>query len=80
MLFTFPSRYWFAIDHKMYLALPDSPGKFRWNFTCSILLRKVPVENTNFVYEAITRSGWAFHPILLLKIVYLLSHRTSYYP
>ncbi len=28
LLFTFPSRYLFTIDHKTYLAFPDSPGCF----------------------------------------------------
>ena len=32
LLFTFPSRYQFTIDHNMYLALPDSPGKFLHGF------------------------------------------------
>ena len=39
VLFTFPSRYWFTIGLLKYLALPDGPGRFRQNFTCSALLR-----------------------------------------
>ena len=50
MLFTFPSRYWFAIGlsgvfsgslsvSREYLALPDGPGGFAQNSSCSALLR-----------------------------------------
>ena len=38
VLFTFPSRYWFTIDHWEYLALGDGPPRFRRNFTCSAVL------------------------------------------
>ena len=38
VLFTFPSRYLFTIDHQKYLALPDSPGRFTRDFTCPALL------------------------------------------
>ena len=40
MLFTFPSRYWYALSvSREYLALPDGPGRFAQNSSCSALLR-----------------------------------------
>ena len=39
MLFTFPSRYSFAIGLSGVLALPDGPGRFAQNSSCSALLR-----------------------------------------
>ncbi len=38
VLFTFPSRYLFTIDHKTYLALEGGPPGFRQGFTCPVLL------------------------------------------
>jgi len=35
LLFTFPSRYLFTIDRKVYLAFPDSPGCFLRRFHLS---------------------------------------------
>ena len=38
VLFTFPSRYWFAIGRQQYLALDHGRPGFNRNFTCSGLL------------------------------------------
>ncbi len=38
MLFTFPSRYWFAIGHRRVLALEGGPPRFVPGFTCPALL------------------------------------------
>ena len=39
VLFTFPSRYSFAIGHQQYLALERGRPRFPRNFTCSVVLR-----------------------------------------
>ena len=39
VLFTFPSRYYTLSVSREYLALPDGPGQFTRNFSCSALLR-----------------------------------------
>ena len=41
LLFTFPSRYWFTIDHKKYLALRHSRRCFIRDFSSPVLLTKV---------------------------------------
>jgi hypothetical protein len=38
VLLTFPSRYLFTIDRKIYLALEGGPSKFNQDFTCPDLL------------------------------------------
>ena len=38
VLLTFPSRYLFSIDHKIYLALEGGPSGFNQGFTCPDLL------------------------------------------
>ena len=38
VLFTFPSRYLFTIDHVIYLALEGGPPRFNQGFTCPDLL------------------------------------------
>jgi hypothetical protein len=40
VLLTFPSRYLFTIDHKIYLALGGGPPGFSQGFTCPDLLDK----------------------------------------
>lgn len=40
VLLTFPSRYLFSIDHKIYLALGGGPPGFSQGFTCPDLLDK----------------------------------------
>ena len=66
VLLTFPSRYLFSIDRKIYLALGGGPPGFSQGFTCPDLL-----DNTNdkvcksFTYQAITVYGIAFQLFLL---------------
>ena len=38
VLLTFPSRYLFSIDHKIYLALGGGPPGFKQDFSCPVLL------------------------------------------
>ena len=70
MLFTFPSRYLFTIDHKKYLALGHSRPGFRRDFTSPALLKSTNYgELIPFAYRAITVSGRAFQ-LVLLKIIF----------
>ena len=39
VLFTFPSRYWFTIGHRGYLALESGLPSFPRDFTCPVVLR-----------------------------------------
>ncbi len=39
VLFTFPSRYYFAIGHQQYLALGGGPPDFPPDFSCPVVLR-----------------------------------------
>ena len=41
VLLTFPSRYLFSIDRKIYLALGGGPSRFSQSFTCSDLLDNI---------------------------------------
>jgi hypothetical protein len=40
VLLTFPSRYLFSIDRKIYLALEGGPSRFKQDFSCPVLLDK----------------------------------------
>ena len=48
VLFAFPSRYLFTIDHKIYLALERGRPRFKQGFSCPVLLdnNKYKVANT----------------------------------
>ena len=39
VLFTFPSRYWYAIGDQEYLALEGGPPDFPQGFPCPVVLR-----------------------------------------
>src|SRR4051794_27564500 len=56
-LFTFPSRYLFAIGHRGYLALDGGPPRFPPYSTCGVVLRIPSRDVRLFGYGAITRSG-----------------------
>ena len=43
VLFAFPSRYLFTIDHIIYLALEGGPPRFSQDFTCPDLLDKTKI-------------------------------------
>ena len=45
VLFTFPSRYLFTIDHKTCLALGGGPPGFRQDFSCPVLLEKTNIRS-----------------------------------
>ena len=70
MLFTFPSRYLFSIDHKKYLVLGHSRPGFKRDFTSPALLKNTSHEESiPFTYRAITVSGRAFQ-LIQLEIVF----------
>ena len=56
VLFAFPSRYLFAIDRKVYLALEGGPSGFGQGFTCPGLLEKTDIRAEDFRLRG-------FHPL-----------------
>ena len=65
VLFTFPSRYWFTIGNRQYLALADGPARFPQDFSCPAVLGISFRRLIRFVYGAITLYGLAFQPARL---------------
>ena len=61
MLFTFPSRYWFAIGRQEYLALDGGPPGFPHEETFHVVLRDTAESRIVFAYGAVTLYGWPFH-------------------
>ena len=57
VLFTFPSRYWYAIGDQGYLALEGGPPSFPQGFTCPVVLRVGTRSLISFVYGAFTLCG-----------------------
>ena len=57
VLFTFPSRYWYAIGDQGYLALEGGPPRFPQGFPCPVVLRKCIRSLILFVYRAFTLFG-----------------------
>ena len=56
VLFTFPSRYSFTIDHVIYLALGGGPPRFNQDFSCPDLLKKTHIKSASFSYTRLSRS------------------------
>ena len=56
VLFTFPSRYLFAIDRISYLALAGGPAGFRQGFSCPALLDKTHIRSASFSHTRLSRS------------------------
>ena len=54
VLFTFPSRYWYAIGDQGYLALEGGPPSFPQGFPCPVVLRIYARSLISFVYGAFT--------------------------
>ena len=54
VLFTFPSRYWYAIGDQEYLALEGGPPRFPQGFPCPVVLRVCARSLVPFVYGAFT--------------------------
>ena len=57
VLFTFPSRYWYAIGDQGYLALEGGPPGFPQGFPCPVVLRKFAKSPFPFAYGAFTLYG-----------------------
>ena len=57
----------------MYLALEGGPPSFPQDFSCPAVLRIPTQINVNFVYGAITRSGWPFQCHSTITLYRLLS-------
>ena len=55
-LFTFPSRYSFTIDHKIYLALGGGPPRFNQGFSCPDLLEKTNIRSASLSLTRLSRS------------------------
>ena len=54
VLFTFPSRYWYAIGDQGYLALEGGPPSFPQGFPCPVVLRVSARSLISFAYGAFT--------------------------
>ena len=54
VLFTFPSRYWYAIGDQGYLALEGGPPSFPQGFPCPVVLRVCARSLVPFDYGAFT--------------------------
>ena len=54
VLYTFPSRYWYAIGDQGYLALEGGPPSFPQGFPCPVVLRIYARSLISFVYGAFT--------------------------
>ena len=54
VLFTFPSRYWYAIGDQGYLALEGGPPSFPQGFPCPVVLRVYARSLMPFAYGAFT--------------------------
>jgi hypothetical protein len=56
VLLTFPSRYLYTIDRKIYLALEGGPSRFNQGFTCPDLLNTVNYKVRNTWYTRLSLS------------------------
>jgi hypothetical protein len=67
VLFTFPSRYWFTIGGREYLAFGGGPPEFIQGFSCPGLLGVSVRSGLVFDYRAVTVSGPAFQRVHLTR-------------
>ena len=65
MLFTFPSRYYYAIGGRGYLALGDGPPGFPQDSPCPVVLGCSPASHVPFAYRTITCYGPTFQSVRL---------------
>jgi hypothetical protein len=65
VLFTFPSRYWFTIGGREYLAFGGGPPEFPQGFSCPGVLGNSARSLPPVIYRAVTVSGLAFQPVRL---------------
>ena len=67
VLFTFPSRYWFAIGGQEYLALEGGPPRFPQGFSCPGVLGIPYTSQPTVRYRAVTVSGRVFHRVRVVS-------------
>src|SRR6059058_1629408 len=67
VLFTFPSRYWFTIGGREYLAFRGGPPEFPQGFSCPGVLGNSARSPRLFIYRAVTVSGAAFQRLRLTR-------------
>ena len=65
VLFTFPSRYWFTIGLQVVFSLGRWSARLPTGFPVSRCTQVPPTCHSDFVYGAITRSGWPSQAIRL---------------
>ena len=65
VLFTFPSRYYALSVARWYLALGGGPPGFPRDFTCPVVLRRLPRRHSLFAYAAVTLYGGPFQVLRL---------------
>ena len=65
VLFTFPSRYWFTIGHRLVFSLGRWSSRIPTGFHVSRGTRGTPRVLQDFMYRAITVYGRPFHTVLL---------------
>ena len=80
VLFTFPSRYYFAIGHQHVFSLGGWSPRLPTGFlvSCGTLVQTRRI--LHFAYEALTPSGRAFQRVLLCAILTLLPARNPRHP
>ena len=66
VLFTFPSRYWFAIGHQIVFSLTPWSGRIRTGFHVSRVTWELgPESRLRFAYGTIARCGQSFQTVRL---------------
>ena len=65
VLFTFPSRYWFTIGHRLVFSLGRWSSRIPTGFHVSRGTRGTPRVRPDFMYRAITVYGRPFHTVPL---------------
>ena len=65
VLFNFPSRYWFTIGGKRYLALGGGPPRFPQGFSCPVVLGNHTRSPISFAYRGFTLYARPFHAVRL---------------
>ncbi len=77
VLFTFRSRYCFAIGHQVVLSLAGWSPRIHARFHGTGATREISQRPKHFAYEAITRYGPAFQPVRLCSCFVTLSRTRS---
>jgi hypothetical protein len=65
VLFTFPSRYWFTIGHQVVFSLGRWSSQLPTGFLVSRCTQVPSTVRLDFVYGAVTHSGWPSQAIRL---------------